>query len=88
MAFLFGLIHGLGFAGALAETPLPRDAFLTVLFSFNVGVELGQLLVVLLALPLLNYIAHFSWHRWFVRGVSSVIALLGVMWMIERLWGV
>ena len=48
MAFVFGLLHGLGFAGALTEIGLPADSLATSLFLFNVGIELGQVLVVLI----------------------------------------
>ena len=48
MAFVFGLLHGLGFAGALTEIGLPEDSLATSLFLFNVGIELGQVLVVLI----------------------------------------
>ena len=49
VAFLFGLIHGLGFAGALSEIGLPQNHLATALFTFNVGVELGQLMAVAVA---------------------------------------
>src|SRR4029077_9255673 len=53
VVFLFGLVHGLGFAGALGQLGLPQNAYLLSLVMFNVGVELGQLTVILLAYFLL-----------------------------------
>lgn len=84
-AFAFGLIHGFGFASVLADLGLPKDALLLALVAFNVGVELGQLAVVAVFLPL-------AWalrNQWIYRqgilagGSLLVIALAGV-WLIER----
>ena len=47
MVFMFGLVHGMGFASALNEIGLPSDKFFLSIFSFNVGVELGQITVIL-----------------------------------------
>jgi hypothetical protein len=63
-AFAFGLIHGFGFASVLADLGLPRDSLLLALVAFNVGVELGQLAVVAVFLPL----------AWSVRNGSGSIA--------------
>ena len=57
VVFVFGLVHGLGFAGALGELGLPKNAYLVSLIMFNVGVELGQLTIILLA--------YFLLARWF-----------------------
>jgi hypothetical protein len=85
-AFAFGLLHGQGFAGALAETGLPRESFLTALLSFNVGVEIGQVLVVgalLVAFHGLKDADRF--HRYAIRPGSLVIAMAGLYWAVERL---
>jgi hypothetical protein len=85
-AFAFGLLHGQGFAGALTETGLPRESFLTALLAFNAGVELGQLAVVaslLLALRGLDEPERF--HRYAARPGSLVIATMGLYWALERL---
>ena len=85
-AFGFGLLHGQGFAGALAETGLPRDSFLTALFSFNFGVELGQLAVVALLLLVLHSLREPDrFYRYAVRPGSIAIALVGLYWGVERL---
>jgi len=85
-AFAFGLLHGQGFAGVLAETGLPRESFLTALFSFNVGVELGQLIVVLALLLVLHGLRDADkFYRFAVRPGSVAIALAGLYWGVERL---
>jgi hypothetical protein len=85
MAMTFGLVHGLGFAGALSNLMLPRHARGLALASFNVGVELGQLAVVALMLPLLYGSSRRSWYPRLVMGAGSVvIAWLAVIWMLER----
>jgi hypothetical protein len=87
LAFAFGLIHGLGFAGALAEVGLPPTALGISLASFNVGVELGQAAIVLVAVPLLNVLAsrHARMHRRAVWLGSLGIGLAGIYWLIARL---
>ncbi|CAN5149950.1 HupE/UreJ family protein [soil metagenome] len=85
--FLFGLIHGFGFADVLAEMDLPGQEFLTALLQFNLGVELGQLLIVLPLLALL-----FAVRRWPVYArrllpVGSAAALLiAAGWFVERVF--
>ncbi|MDQ3278109.1 MAG: HupE/UreJ family protein [Bacteroidota bacterium] len=87
IVFLFGLIHGLGFASALNEIGLPPGKFATSIISFNVGVELGQVFVILLTFLLL--ILPFGKKPWYrkrvVYPVSTLIALTGAYWTIERL---
>jgi hypothetical protein len=85
-AFVFGLLHGQGFAGALAETGIPRESFLTALLSFNVGVELGQLAVVGALLLLLRGLDEPErFRRYALRPGSIVIAMMGLYWAVERL---
>jgi hypothetical protein len=86
VVFLFGLIHGMGFASALNEIGLPADKFFTSILSFNLGVELGQMTVILamfalVILPLKDKV----WYRGrLVYGLSSVIALVAGYWVVER----
>ncbi|MDO5500987.1 MAG: HupE/UreJ family protein [Propionibacteriaceae bacterium] len=85
--FAFGLLHGLGFAGALRMDGTDPGAFLWSLFTFNVGIELGQALVVVLAVPFLWVLRR---HRArlgsaITIAASSAIGLLGILWFIERL---
>lgn len=86
LTFAFGLVHGFGFASALRELELPREHLATALVSFNLGVELGQVAVVALALPLLAAAQRApAWSRWGPRGASAAVGLAGVWWTIERL---
>jgi hypothetical protein len=85
MAFLFGLIHGFGFASVLTDLGLPKDALVVALVGFNVGVETGQLAIVSAFLPL----AFLLRHSWFYRrlvllGGSIAIAVVSLIWFVER----
>ncbi len=86
LVFLFGMIHGMGFAGALAELGMPRNAFATALVAFNVGVELGQLSIILgLWLLLARPYGQRPWFRpYVVIPVSVLIAAVALWWTIER----
>ncbi len=84
--FGFGLIHGLGFAGVLAELGLPQQHFLTALVSFNVGVELGQLSVIGLAYLAVGWFRSQSWYRTYLSMPASCgIALMAGYWTIDRI---
>jgi hypothetical protein len=88
LVFGFGLVHGLGFASVLREIGLPRRGLLLSLLSFNLGVELGQLLVVALALPIIVACARRSpagFERWGLRVGSATLGLLGTIWLVARL---
>ncbi len=86
LVFAFGLLHGLGFASVLADFELPKNAFFTSLLSFNVGVELGQLAVIILAWLLLGWFMKSPNYRRFVAiPASLIIGTTGIVWTIERL---
>jgi hypothetical protein len=89
LPFAFGLLHGLGFAGALAELGLPQQAIPLALFSFNVGIELGQLALIALALPLFAGIRRIplSWPRLAQELPATMIGALGVFWCLQRSLG-
>ncbi len=88
MAFAFGLIHGFGFASVLAELGLPQGALLLALVAFNVGVELGQLAIVALFLPLAHALRSTRvYQRVLLGGGSVLIALLAAVWFVERAFG-
>jgi hypothetical protein len=89
VVFGFGLLHGLGFAGVLTELGLPERDFLPALIAFNVGVELGQLAVIGLALLLVGGWARTRpWYRArIVLPGSALIAAVGAWWTVERLVG-
>ncbi|MFC5449956.1 HupE/UreJ family protein [Paenibacillus aestuarii] len=82
---LFGLVHGMGFAGALAETGLPKRNLLGSLVTFNLGVEAGQLMILCLLLPLLIWLRRFPWYRKMMISTSCFIFLLAFYWSIQRL---
>jgi hypothetical protein len=87
VVFLFGLLHGLGFAGVLTQLGLPRSQFVAALLSFNVGVEAGQLAVILLASLLLALpFGRKSWYRARVEVPASLaIAAAAAVWFVQRL---
>jgi hypothetical protein len=88
VAFGFGLVHGFGFASVLADLGLPRDALLLALVGFNLGVELGQLAIVVLFLPLAFALRRTRFYRrWVMVGGSLLIALLASVWLVERAFG-
>ena len=83
--FFFGLVHGLGFVGALKLITVSRSELVLSLVSFNVGIELAQLLVVALAVLALRYARRYSWSGVFNRGFSAGVGLLGFVWLGQRL---
>jgi hydrogenase/urease accessory protein HupE len=92
VAFFLGFIHGFGFAGALRDIGLPHDALLIALAFFNIGVEIGQVAIVAIVVPLLLGIDRLSARApaapvrrpALVYAVSTLIAGLGGYWLIER----
>lgn len=86
-AFGFGLLHGFGFANALADLGLPRDALALCLFAFNLGVEIGQLAIVAAFFPLAWMLRKTTFYRrvLLVPG-SLIIALLAMIWLTERVF--
>jgi HupE / UreJ protein len=86
VVFLFGLVHGLGFAGALGQLGLPRTHYLLALVMFNLGVELGQVTVILVAWFLLaRWFAGKSWYRKrVVVPLSVFIAIIAAFWTVGR----
>ncbi len=83
-AFVFGLIHGFGFASVLIDLGLPQTTLLASLFGFNLGVEIGQLCIVALFLPLAFSLRHTLFYRRVLTGGSAAIALLALVWFVER----
>jgi len=78
IVFMFGLIHGMGFASALNEIGLPRNQFYTSILSFNAGVELGQVAVITAMFVLIiSWWGKKPWYRKFiVYPLSAIIALI------------
>jgi hypothetical protein len=86
IVFLFGLVHGMGFAGALKELGLPKTQFLNALITFNLGVELGQITAVLICFLLVGlWFKSTKWyHKRIVIPASALIGIIALYWTIER----
>ena len=93
VVFLFGLVHGLGFAGFFGKLGLPGGQFWSALLGFNLGVEIGQLGVLLLAVILVMLVRQAlpelrtatAWRRCVVVPASLLIGITGIVWTIERI---
>src|SRR5262249_55190564 len=88
IAFIFGFVHGFGFASVLREMDLPRRALGWSLFSFNIGVEIGQLLVVTSvawALVMLRSHSEVAGRRLVFAG-SLVVMAAGAFWFVQRVF--
>ena len=88
IVFLFGLVHGMGFANALGQMGLPQNAYLSSLVMFNVGVELGQITVILAAFFLFGkWFGEKSFYRKaIVIPMSALIAMIALYWTVERVF--
>ena len=87
MAFAFGLLHGFGFASVLADLGLPQGALVLALVGFNVGVELGQLAIVALFLPLAFALRRTRFYQFGVLKIGSlIVAALATWWLVQRLF--
>lgn len=86
MVFIFGLVHGMGFAGALNDLGMPAYAFSTALISFNIGVELGQLAIIFAMYFLVSkQFSNAVWYRSkLVIPVCMIIAVIAGYWTLER----
>jgi hypothetical protein len=87
IAFVFGLIHGFAFASLLRELGLPRQGLVPSLLSFNIGVEIGQITVVAIVLPLIFLLQRQRWHRKAILALSALIVVCGLFWFSERIAG-
>ena len=89
VTFLFGLVHGFGFAGVLHEVELPTLDFGWALLRFNLGLELGQLAIVALVVPLLLLARRRGgYERWVLHGGSAAAMGIALLWFLERTTGV
>jgi hypothetical protein len=86
VVFVFGLLHGLGFAGAMADLGLSGEHLVASLIGFNVGVELGQLAVIAAAAAIVRMLrlSIDAERQYVLRPVSAAIALTGLFWAVER----
>jgi hydrogenase/urease accessory protein HupE len=86
VTFGFGLVHGFGFASALQELIVGRANLLLSVVSFNMGVEIGQLMIISVMLPVLYLLKKQFQFRIISTGVSAAIFLVGFTWLIERVF--
>ena len=84
VSFLFGLVHGFGFAAVLKELALPSSRLVTSLVAFNVGVEIAQVVIVAAALPLQSALTRTRLHVPVTRAASVIILVLGLVWLVQR----
>jgi len=85
MAFTFGLIHGFGFASALADLGLPQGALALALVGFNLGVEVGQMAIVTAFVPIAFALrGTVFYRRWFMPIGSVIIAIVALYWFLQR----
>jgi len=89
VVFVFGLIHGLGFASMLKEFEMAPNSFVTTLIGFNVGVELAQVVIVfgVISVLLILRSLKLDYRQLVIIPVSVIIALIGFWWGVERLMG-
>jgi hypothetical protein len=86
IAFIFGLIHGFGFANALGELILTQEFFIYLLLIFNLGIEFGQLIIVGFILPILYYLRDTKiYSLWILKVGSSLAILVSIFWIYERI---
>jgi HupE / UreJ protein len=88
VVFLFGLVHGMGFAGALGQIGLPKRDYLLSLVMFNIGVELGQITIIVLAYFLLaKWFGNKPYYRKaIVIPISILIAIIAGFWTVQRIF--
>ncbi len=90
LVFTFGLIHGLGFAGFFGELGLPSGQFWSALIGFNIGVEIGQLTVIVAAYLLSRLLirrlpaGEQAFRRYVDLPASALIGVVGLFWTVER----
>lgn len=84
--FVFGLFHGLGFAGLLKDIQVPDDRFISSLLSFNIGIELGQFAIVAAALPFIYLFKDKVWYPKVIKVIAVIIAIIGLVWGFQRVF--
>ncbi len=86
VSFVFGLVHGLGFADALTSLALAGWPLVRALVGFNLGVELGQAAAIAVALPVLLYVGSLARASLMARSASAAVAAIGAYWFVERVF--
>ena len=85
ITFVFGLLHGMGFAGVLGELGLAENQQLLSILAFNIGVEIGQFIILIIIFPLLWYLRQYVWYRNRIMPIGSLlIAIMAIIWCVER----
>jgi len=84
VSFVFGLVHGFGFSSVLRELGLPREGLIWSLLSFNLGVETGQAIAVLVAFPVLVWLHRTRWEARTIKALSAVVLLIGLGLFVDR----
>jgi hydrogenase/urease accessory protein HupE len=84
--FIFGLFHGLGFAGLLQNIQVPADRFVSSLLSFNVGIELGQFVIAAAVLPFIYLFRKKVWYTYLIKVVAVGISAVGLVWGFQRIF--
>lgn len=86
LVFVFGLFHGLGFAGLLTEIEVPKNLFISSLIFFNIGIEFGQLMIIAIALPAIYLFKDKPWYGTLIKILGTIFGLLGLFWGIQRIF--
>jgi hypothetical protein len=84
VAFIFGLMHGFGFSNVLRELGLPKQGLVWALLNFNLGVEAGQAIAVVVAVPLLMWLRRYRWEPRAMAAVSMVVLVVGLVLFVDR----
>jgi len=84
VAFIFGLMHGFGFSSVLRELGLPKEGLVWALLNFNLGVEAGQAIAVIVAVPLLMWLRRFRWEPRAVAAISVAVLVVGLALFVDR----
>ncbi len=84
--FFFGLFHGFGFAGLLKEIAIPKDKFVSSLLGFNIGIEVGQIIIIAFVLPFIFAYRKKSWYPLCIKFIAVAISILALFWFIERVF--
>jgi len=87
LTFGFGFVHGFGFANVLRDLGLPSEGLVASLLAFNIGVEMGQIVIVAIMLPVVLLAARQGFQPRLIQVASGIILLFGVGWFVERLFG-
>ncbi len=88
VSFVFGLVHGFGFASVLTEMDIAKESVLASLLGFNLGVEIGQVAIVALIYPVLRWLQRQDFRLRAVRGISAIILVMSLWWLLDRTLGV